>query len=202
MSRLQRFEFLVFLVPLSFFLLAFLVLAMTLLPAPGHSPGLRAARASRAVLSASSGPSRSATVILCGHAMHGVSSAAWSQYCVGAGGWLCVHSREQLDSANVNDDYCDCADGSDEPGTSACAGRETSDVRFTCRTQRMNATVPLSAVNDGVCDCCDGYTGSAQHTPRANKHAATIDSSARSAHCSIVLLCACVRVGRCVAQKR
>ena len=30
----------------------------------------------------------------------------------------------------VNDDFCDCADGSDEPGTNACAGQ--SETLFYC----------------------------------------------------------------------
>lgn len=32
----------------------------------------------------------------------------------------CVVTRELIDFDKVNDDYCDCDDGSDEPGTSAC----------------------------------------------------------------------------------
>ena len=34
----------------------------------------------------------------------------------------CDDGATTLAIARVNDDYCDCADGSDEPGTSACAG--------------------------------------------------------------------------------
>ena len=30
----------------------------------------------------------------------------------------------QLPFSAVNDDYCDCRDGSDEPGTGACSGQE------------------------------------------------------------------------------
>ena len=171
-SPFQRFEFLVFLVPLCFFLLAFLVLSMTLMPAPTHPSAVRHGRSSRAPLSSSTARSLP-TSFLCGHPMHGVSSALWPVYCVGAGGWLCIHSREWLDSAAVNDDYCDCADGSDEVGTSACAGRERSEVRFTCRTTQNNS-LPLSRVNDGICDCCDGShnTPTQQHRRRSSSQPA------------------------------
>ena len=61
----------------------------------------------------------------------------------------------------MNDEFCDCIDGSDEPGTSACAG--VSGSAFTCWNEGhwssevpFHATIPSSRVDDGVCDCCDG----------------------------------------------
>ena len=52
------------------------------------------------------------------------------------------------------DDYCDCLDGPDEPGTSAC-GHATS--RFFClNTGFKSKYVRSGLVGDGICDCCDG----------------------------------------------
>ena len=177
-SPLRRFEFLVFLVPICFFLLAFLALAMSLVPAaaPHRSSVTLAKQSARGAGSRLLGASADAQFVaraaslLCGHPMHGVSSAAWSVYCVSASSrWRCVWSGEWLPSAAaVNDDYCDCADGSDEVGTSACAGRERSEARFTCRTQQ-NTTLPLSRVNDRICDCCDGSVHNARSASRATQ---------------------------------
>ena len=49
----------------------------------------------------------------------------------------------------LNDDYCDCTDGTDEPSTSACV-----HAYFVCSSG--GTRIPSSRVNDGVCDCCDG----------------------------------------------
>ncbi|CAI5738326.1 unnamed protein product [Hyaloperonospora brassicae] len=66
----------------------------------------------------------------------------------------CDDRRQQLPLSRLNDNYCDCADGSDEPGTSACS--HTKAV-FHCENAGFFATdLPTSRVNDGVCDCCDG----------------------------------------------
>ncbi|XP_074656324.1 uncharacterized protein LOC141909665 isoform X2 [Tubulanus polymorphus] len=71
----------------------------------------------------------------------------------GEGRFTCFNSGEKMNISRVNDDYCDCEDGSDEPGTSACA-----NSRFYCTTQiaGINGMVVSSRVNDGICDCCDG----------------------------------------------
>ena len=66
-----------------------------------------------------------------------------------------VCGEEKLDAGRVNDDYCDCEDGSDEPGTAACAGRVLA--QFYCNNFGYKSLyISSSKVDDGLCDCCDG----------------------------------------------
>lgn len=68
--------------------------------------------------------------------------------------WKCLDGSKELSWSAVNDDYCDCPDGSDEPGTSACPNSS-----FYCHnTGHMPAYIRSSRVDDGICDpeCCDG----------------------------------------------
>lgn len=60
-------------------------------------------------------------------------------------------------SSIINDGFCDCFDGSDEPGTSACSYTESSSLSFHCNNVGYKITkIPTSRVDDGICDCCDG----------------------------------------------
>jgi protein kinase C substrate 80K-H len=96
------------------------------------------------------------------------------------GTFQCIgHPSIVLKFSQVNDNSCDCPDGSDEPGTSHCAHLSTvSPIQpvpgsvtgnsnttpalpgFWCPNEgHIGAYVPFRAVNDGVCDyelCCDG----------------------------------------------
>ncbi|KAJ3104551.1 hypothetical protein HDU97_009063 [Phlyctochytrium planicorne] len=66
----------------------------------------------------------------------------------------CIDGSKTIPSSAVNDDYCDCADGSDEPGTAACINGS-----FYCANEgHIPSTIKSSRVNDGICDqeCCDG----------------------------------------------
>ncbi|KAJ4838203.1 hypothetical protein Tsubulata_029612 [Turnera subulata] len=72
----------------------------------------------------------------------------------------CRDGSGSFTPSQLNDDFCDCPDGTDEPGTSACPS-----ARFYCRNAgHIPLSIFSSRVNDGICDCCDGsdeYDGQA-----------------------------------------
>ncbi|KEG06321.1 protein kinase C substrate protein [Trypanosoma grayi] len=83
----------------------------------------------------------------------------------------CLSGNVAIKGHQVNDDYCDCPDGSDEPGTSACTHYGTKanfppDWMFTCKNAGFKPQeIPHNRINDGICDCCDGsdeYSGISQ----------------------------------------
>ncbi|KAF8966482.1 glucosidase II beta subunit-like-domain-containing protein [Flammula alnicola] len=71
-----------------------------------------------------------------------------------SGTWKCLDGSKEIPWDFVNDDSCDCSDGSDEPGTSACP-----NTTFYCKNEgHIGESIPSSRVNDGLCEpqCCDG----------------------------------------------
>ena len=57
----------------------------------------------------------------------------------------------------LNDNYCDCLDGSDEPDTAACAAVTVGQATFACHIDNDNDYyIFASRVHDGVRDCPNG----------------------------------------------
>jgi len=85
----------------------------------------------------------------------GVPLSKADQYAVASGSFACLADGGSISFSRINDGYCDCTDGSDEPGTAACAHLDGS--QFYCRNVgHRGKYIPSSHVMDSVCDCCDG----------------------------------------------
>ncbi|KOM50100.1 hypothetical protein LR48_Vigan08g092700 [Vigna angularis] len=64
----------------------------------------------------------------------------------------CKDGSKSFTRDRLNDNFCDCPDGTDEPGTSACPS-----AKFYCRNLGSKPQFIVSShVNDHFCDCCDG----------------------------------------------
>ena len=67
----------------------------------------------------------------------------------------CLDGNVELPWDKLNDNFCDCPDGSDETFTNACL-----NGKFYCTKQLRHKTgrgkdvwVPSNRINDGICDC-------------------------------------------------
>lgn len=90
-------------------------------------------------------------------AVKGVGPGDEGRFADTASGVKCLDGKSIVPFSAVNDDFCDCADGSDEPGTGACAGRRGEGRGFFCPNEGAAPRYLFrSRVGDGICDCCDG----------------------------------------------
>lgn len=75
--------------------------------------------------------------------------------------WTCLNDTNiKINITQINDGVCDCPDGSDEPGTSACnvvneAVNEGNSLFYCANDGFIPRYIDKSSVGDGVCDCCD-----------------------------------------------
>lgn len=83
---------------------------------------------------------------------YGISPQDQNYYKTSSDTIKCKDGSKKFAKTQLNDDFCDCPDGTDEPGTSACP-----NGKFYCQNAGHSPLVIFSSrVNDGICDCCDG----------------------------------------------
>ncbi|XP_031249367.1 glucosidase 2 subunit beta [Pistacia vera] len=86
------------------------------------------------------------------HPYYGISPQDEKYYKTSSDTIKCKDGSNKFTKTQLNDDFCDCLDGTDEPGTSACP-----NGKFYCQnTGHAPRKIFSSRVNDGICDCCDG----------------------------------------------
>ncbi|KAK8635331.1 hypothetical protein V6N13_004072 [Hibiscus sabdariffa] len=86
------------------------------------------------------------------HRFHGIAPQDLNYYESSSDTIKCKDGSGKFSKSQLNDDFCDCPDGTDEPGTSACPA-----ARFYCQNAgHVSQFLFSSRVNDGICDCCDG----------------------------------------------
>jgi len=102
--------------------------------------------------------------------LKGISSEDLVQLKFDSKEFTCRDESKVIPFVYVNDDYCDCQDGSDEPGTSACP-----NSFFYCENKlHFPKKIFSSAVSDGICDCCDGTDELENYCPNKCKELAEI----------------------------
>ncbi|XVF04517.1 hypothetical protein REPUB_Repub05bG0090300 [Reevesia pubescens] len=86
------------------------------------------------------------------HPFLGISPQDEKYYKSSSDSIKCKDGSKKFSKSQLNDDFCDCPDGTDEPGTSACP-----TAKFYCQNAGHAPHFLFSSrVNDGICDCCDG----------------------------------------------
>ena len=103
------------------------------------------------------------------HLPHYLSTLDTTHQTIECYGKTSEHGLHKTIQAKINDDYCDCENNMDEPGTSACSdgntntdttqtqGRDEDNQLFYCLNKGAHPIrIYRSRINDGVCDCCDG----------------------------------------------
>jgi protein kinase C substrate 80K-H len=88
------------------------------------------------------------------NATYGVDPSSISLYTGST--FTCMSDETVVINSNlINDGWCDCEDGSDEPGSSACSN--VGGRVFVCSNDgHRPKSIPSGRVDDGICDCCDG----------------------------------------------
>ncbi|KAE9038873.1 hypothetical protein PR003_g8216 [Phytophthora rubi] len=87
--------------------------------------------------------------------IRGVAPADQAKYL--ANDFSCVVGGKptNLPASRLNDEFCDCDNGQDEPGTAACSHLLSSV--FHCENGGFfPGKIHTSRIHDGICDCCDG----------------------------------------------